>query len=852
MFKSNFWKLLLSVLIAAWAVSELIPFRDIPFPDYVRDHATARRSEFNALLDEAGSLARSGKVPSVFVGLKQIGQERKIDLSQFFPDLRLESSLKNIGKRNDIILTELLHRSKARLQLGLDLNGGVAVTLQVDDKAAAKDSDNSREEKLSKAVEIIGLRINSLGVAEPLIRAVGDNRIEIELPGINTKDNPEIIDDVKKPARLDFRVVHPTLTPAMVPAGETPPGYQLMTVDEPGPNGEENTEELFVKRIPEMTGESISDASARQDPYGKPEVVLNLTKEGQKRFSQITREIAEMGQKTGRPGRLAIVLDGKLYEAPTVREEIDSDSAEISGGSMTDRDAIKLADVLNNPLDLPLVVKEQFEVGPSLAKDAVDSGLRSAVIGTAAVAAFMITFYATGGLVAVGTLAVNIIIILGIMANFRATMTLPGLAGIVLTIGMAVDANILIFERMREELAAGKSLSASNHGGYGKALTTIIDAHIVQLIICMIMIWLGTGPIKGFGVTLMIGVLSTMFSVLITAHMVMEFLIDSQWVKKITFRHLLGHLNIDFIKYRRPAFIGSSMLIVLGVAMVLYKGSAIEGTDFLGGDVIKMEFAHRIDISSIRAVAVAEHIGEVDPAYESPLGGGKELLTIETPEGRSDAMLSALMRADPAAGLVKVSGSHVGASIGREVLINAILAVGVSMLTILVYIAFRFEFGFGVGAMFSTLHDIFMTIGIFVITGHQFSAPMVAAILCVAGYSINETVVVFDRIREELKVNPNGSLRVVVNSAINKVFARTIMTASTTFLAALSLYLFGSGVLKDISFTFLVGIVTSTFSAIFIAAQVFYWWHKGDRKHVEAHADLAPKYEWTGSSKASQ
>ena len=184
-------------------------------------------------------------------------------------------------------------------------------------------------------------------------------------------------------------------------------------------------------------------------------------------------------------------------------------------------------------------------------------------------------------------------------------------------------------------------------------------------------------------------------------------------------------------------------------------------------------------------------------------------------------------------------------------MLNAALAVGVSMLTILLYIAFRFEFGFGVGAMVSTLHDILMTIGIFVLTGHKFSAPMVAAILCIAGYSINETVVVFDRIREELKINPTGSLRDVVNTAINKVFARTIMTSSTTFLAALSLYLFGSGVLKDISFTFLVGIVTSTFSAIFVAAQVFYWWHKGDRKHVEAHSDVAPKYEWTGSSKAS-
>jgi SecD/SecF fusion protein len=849
MFKSNFWKLLLSVIIAAWAVSELLPLRDVPFATYAREHATAKRAEFNGLLDEADARYKSGQAVSDYVGLKQIALERRIDLSQFFPNFRLESTLRNVATRDDIVLKEILRRAKAGLQLGLDLKGGIRVTLQVDDKAAGAVQDNARHEKLNKAVDIISARINTLGVAEPLVRAVGDNRIEVEMPGVNTKDNPEVIDQIKKPARLDFRIVNPTLTPATSPAGDIPPGYQIMTLDDP--NGGGNSEDLFVRRIPEMTGESVANAFPGVDSYGRALVSLKLTSEGQKRFSEVTREIAEEGTKSGHLGRLAIVLDGKLYSAPTVKEEIDGD-AQISGGNMTDRDATELADVLNNPLDLPLVVKEQYEVGPSLAQDAIDSGVKAAVIGTAAVAAFMITFYTTGGLVAVGTLAINIIIILGIMADFGATMTLPGLAGIVLTIGMAVDANILIFERMREELAAGKSLSAANQGGYNKALMTIVDAHIVQLIICMIMIWLGTGPIKGFGVTLMIGVLSTMFSVLVTAHMVMEFLIDARWVKKITMRHLLGHLNVDFIKYRRPAFIGSSLLIVLGMAMVFYKGSAIEGTDFAGGDVISMEFSHRIDLGQIRAVAAAQHIGDVNPTYESPLGGGTELLTIEAPEGKSAALFEALQRANPTAGLVKVSESHVGASIGREVLLNAVLAVGVSMLTILIYIAFRFEFGFGVGAMFSTLNDILMTIGIFVLTGRQFSAPMVAAILCVAGYSINETVVVFDRIREELKLNPNGSLRVVVNSAINKVFARTIMTATTTFLAALSLFVFGSGVLRDISFTFLVGIVTSTFSAIFIASQVFYWWHKGDRKHVESHSDLAPKYEWTGSSKASQ
>ena len=850
MLRRNLWKILLSAAIAVWAVSELIPLNNIPFANYVRTNNTAKPADFSKLLAEATARVTAATAQSEFVALQQIGRERKLDLTQYFPEIRLESALTNVAKRNDILLNELLRRSRARLQRGLDLQGGVSVTLEVDPVAAAKFTDDARKEKLTKAIDILHERINKFGVAEPIIRPVGTTRIEVQLPGLDTKTNPQVIDDVKKPARLDFRQVHPSLTPRSVPNGEIPAGYEIMTVDNETRSGENFTEEHFVKRIPEMTGEMLSNARAMPDLYGKPEIHMQFTKPGRKRFAEVTRLIAEQGKQAGREGRLAIVLDGKLYSAPTVKQEIDSDSAQITG-SFTDREALNLANVLNNPLDLPLVVKEQVEVGPSLAKDAIDSGVTAAYIGTALVAGFMITFYTTGGLVAVVTLAINILIILGTMASLSATMTLPGLAGIVLTIGMAVDANILIFERIREELAAGKTLAIANQSGYTKALTTILDAHLVQLIICAIMIWLGTGPIKGFGVTLAIGVISTLFSVLITAHLVMELLIESGWVKKFTMRHLLRNIQVDFIKYGKAAFIGSWMIVLIGAGYVVYQGPKIYGIDFAGGDEISIQFKVKPDAAKIRQVAQAAKIGEINPTYVNALGGGKETLKIETAEGKSGPLYAALQTAFPQAGLEKIGVNHIGASIGKEIELNALLAVGVSMLTILMYIAFRFEFGFGVGAMFSSLHDILMTIGIFVLFGRQFSAPMVAAILCIAGYSINETVVVFDRIREELKLNPTGSLRDVVNSAINKVFARTIMTSTTTFLAALSLYLFGGGVLHDISFTFLVGIVTSTFSAIFIAAQVFYWWHKGDRKHVEAHSDVAPKYEWQGSSKAS-
>ena len=850
MLKRNLWKILLTLAVLAWAGSELLPLKDTPFVNYIRSHATVKPAEFAKLLDEATARKKDLKAVSEFVALKQIGRERKINLSQYFPDVRLENSLTNIEKRNDILLSELLRRSKGRLQLGLDLNGGVSVTLEAVDRPGDTADDQSRKDKIGKAIDIISKRINDFGVAEPIIRQVGSNRIEVQLPGINTRDNPDIINNVKAPARLDFRMVHPTITPG--PGIDTPPGYAPMTLDVPGRNGEDFTEDLFVKRIPEMTGEMISNSFARPDLYGKPEVILQFTKEGKARFAEVTRRIAEEGQRAGRLGRLAIVLDGHLSNAPTVREEIDSDSAQISGGNMTDREAIDLSNILNNPLDVELQVKQQYEVGPSLAADAISSGQRAAVIGTALVAAFMITYYTVGGIVAVVTLAMNILIILGVMASFGATMTLPGLAGIVLTMGMAVDANILVFERMREELKAGKTLKAALVAGYDKAFVTIVDAHVTQLCICAVMIWLGTGAIKGFGVTLAIGVFSTLFSVLITSHLIMEWLVESGIVKKFPMLHFLHAEKVDFVKYGKPAFIASWTIVLIGVAVVFAKGQKIYGIDFAGGDLVTVAYKQHIDIAQIRTVAESLKLADVTATDVAGSGGSTGTIRIETRHGMSGALFTGLQKAYPNAGLERIGEEIIGPAIGKEIEWSAVKALLWSFAITLLYIAFRFEFGFGIGAVVASVHDILMTIGVFVIFGRQFNAPMVAAILSIAGYSINDTVVVFDRIREELKLNPTMKLRDAINLALNRVFSRSIMTSVTVFLAALALYVFGTGIMDDLSFTFMVGVITGTFSSIYIAAPVFYWWHKGDRKHVEAHADVAPKYEWQGTSKASE
>lgn len=856
MFKRNFWKLTLSLAVVLWAVFSLFPIQDRPFAEFAQEKAEAKSAEFAALIKDASDRVVSKQAPSVFVALKQIGKERKIDLSQYFPQFPLEASLGNIEKRNAILLEHLLTQSKGKLQLGLDLKGGVAFTLEAaETPESANVGQVEREEKLSKAIEIIGDRINGLGVTEPVIRAVGNNRIEVQLPGVNTKDNPDIVASVQKPARLDFRLVYPFGTPAML--GETPSGYEVMTLEQ-DVRGQTVSEELYVKRIPAMTGDGVSGAYPVMDQFGRFEISLRFNDAGSKRFAEVTREIAEYSQQlvqqTGNPkarARLAIVLDGKLYSAPGVEKEIAGGSASISG-SFSQREAVELANVLNNPLDLPLEIKEQYEIGPSLAADAVASGQLAFVIGTALTAAFIIFFYTTGGLLAVLAMILNVVIILGVMAGIGATLSMPGIAGIVLTIGMSVDSNILIFERMREELKLGKSLPSALEAGFEKAFSAILDGNLTTLITAGIMIALGTGPVKGFGVTLAIGIFSTMFAALVISRLFLNMAIYGGFVKKMRMFSILENTNYDFLKYARVAFIVSWSVVLIGLGVVIYKGKAIYGIDFSGGDQVSLAFEKPISLADVRKVAAAQGVEDISLSYSKQIGSDSELLRLTTPFDQAKPLVEALKTAHPEAGFTLISESRIGPSVGDEIKANAAWAIFWSLVLILVYVAFRFEMGYGIGAVVSTLHDVVLTIGLFVMVGGQFNASMVAAILLIVGYSINDTIVVFDRIREELTLDPTTSLRTVINRSLNLTLSRTIITGGTTFLTAIVLATVAGGEVRDLAITLIIGVITGTFSSLFIASPIFYWWHKGDRKHVEKGHDVKPTYEWDATSKASQ
>ncbi len=840
MSSKHLWKLITALIVAAFSISYLIPWEDQDFSEYLRE--ATDDAAFTPLLDRAIALEKSDdKVVSVYMALKSIANEERVDLSDYFPQIYLEPSLRNIEKRNALLLNALLDDSKADLRPGLDIAGGVAMTLQVDPKALADVDDFERKEKLSKAVEIMQSRVDLYGVSEPIVRVVGEDRIEIQLAGISIKDNPEILEEIKKPAILDFREVHQTARPGIDPV---PFGFKAMPYSREF-GGELFEEELYVSLYPALTGKHVVDARPMQNSVGSYEVSLNLTNEGAALFGDITTKLARIG-------RIAIVLDDEVMLAPNVNEPITSGAASITG-NYSQREAIDTSNLLNNPLEFSLEVAELYEVGPTLAKDSIDSGQRAALWGVCSVAVFMLLYYRIGGGIALTTVVLNLIIVLGALASVGATVTLPGIAGVILTIGMAVDANILIFERIREELNIGKNLKAALVGGFDKVFSTIFDANVTTFLVSLVMYWFGTGPVKGFGLTLAIGVVATMFCALVVNRVMLELLIETDLMKRFKMLSIVRNPKVPFLNYRLPAFVASWSLVLIGIITLFAKSDTIFGIDFTGGDEVSLTYEQRIDESDIANLVTEQNLGEVTPQYVIPIGGGTEVLKLQTAFEASPKVVEALQQSFPSAKFEAVGTNVIGPSVGEEIQKNAFYAIGLSLGLILLYIAVRFEIGYGIGAIVATVHDILLTIGVFVLVpGHQFTAPMIAAILLIVGYSLNDTIVVFDRIREELQLKPTAKLREIVNSALNAVLSRSLLTSFTTLLAAVSLYVFGTGIISDIAFTFAIGIMTGTFSSMFIASPVFYWWHKGDRRSVEKSHDVAPEYEWQAGAKEAK
>ncbi len=826
----KFWWALI-VFLVAWSIFEINPPNSPSLISVFKEQARSD-TNFVKIVERAEAMQKTNTDPQqeFAILLAAIGTN---DITTNFPGIDA-SAQKN---PTYVILNRLQKKSAGKIKLGLDLQGGteflVSLKLDTNKSVASVAGTNAPKELLvaeertrliSQAAEVLRKRVDKLGVAEPLIQPAGADHIIIQLPGLSQAVQDEAKLNIQKAAFLEFRMVHPQ-SEEMISKGIIVPGYEALKMEQKGRDGKTRIETLLVEKklANGMTGKYIKRAMPNRDAVGAPEVQFVFDSEGADKFGKLTT--AHVGD------RLAIVLDHELYTAPVIQGPITGGNGVIN--NIADFEEAKtLANILENPLETPVQIDSMRQVDPTLGKDSIKSGIMSAIIGTLAVAIFMVFYYHRCGLIASIAMLLNLIILLGVMCSIGTTLTLPGIAGIVLTVGMAVDANVLIYERLREEMATGKSIRGAISAAYSRAFGTIFDSHSTTLISAIILIYYGTGPVKGFGVTLTVGVALSLFTSLVMTRLIFDFLLNKGWLNKIGMLHMIKNPHWDFMKFAKVAFATSWAVIIIGMAWGVHRGGNVMGIDFAGGDAVTLSFNQKVEVGQLRTALAS--VGETQIQYQK--GADKEMLEVVAPFGKAGGVTDALAKSFPNAGFKLIGSSTVGATVGVEIQKSAIIASFLSLFGILLYVALRYEFSFSVGAVLAVLHDVLMTLGIFFISGRQLSAPIVAAVLTIIGFSINDTIVIFDRIREDLKLGVRGSFKDVMNKALNQTLSRTIITSGTVFIATMSLYLFGGGVINDFAFTFLVGIITGTYSSIYIASAMVLWWHKGERPKMAASA----------------
>ena len=807
--RNNVWRFVLVLAVVLWSLYELYPPQGRNLVTVFRERGVNRDATFNSIVQKAQEFDNTAPDRAYDNLVQAVGTN---DLTRYFPFFEA----KNENHPTTYILNRLQREAAGRIRLGLDLQGGTSFQVSMDTSGLTNASDTTAA--LSQAVEVLRKRVDKFGVAEPLIQPQGKDQILVQLPGLSAADQENARIAIQKAAFLEFKLVHEDSRSIIDQNLPIPAGYELMTHVKTLQNGSKQVEKYIVKRKSEMTG-GIKSAMVTRDNLGRPEIAFAMDSTGADTFAQITRE--NVGHQ------LAIILDGELQTAPVIKNPIEGGNGVIEG-DYTPQEAFTLQTVLENPLKAPLKIEASRSVAPTLGIDSIRSGLRAAIYGTLAVSVFMLVYYMIAGMVANVALIANIIILLGVMCSVGTTLTLPGIAGVVLTVGMAVDANVLIYERIREESAKGKSLRGSIAAGYSRAFGTIFDSHVTTLISSIILIFMGTGPIKGFGISLTIGVAASLFTALVVTRMIFDWLLDRGWLKSVPMLHIIRATKLDFMKLAKPAFITSWVIIAVGVSFGFHRGKSAYGRDFVGGDSISYSFKQQIESGKIRSAL--ESAGVKDPLiqYQKDLVTGNQLLRIDSLPGTSDAVKSTIQKMAPE-NFSPAASEHVGASVGRDIQQSAIIASLLSLFGILVYVAFRYEFSFAVGAVLAVIHDVLMTIGVYYLSGRQFNATTVAAVLTIIGFSTNDTIVIFDRIREDLKLGIRGTFKEVMNQALNQTLSRTIITSGTVFLATLSLFIFGGGEINDFAFTFLIGIITGTYSSIYIASALVLWWHRGQR-----------------------
>jgi SecD/SecF fusion protein len=715
-----------------------------------------------------------------------------------------------------------------------------SLTLNADKTARIK------KNAVNESLEIIRNRIDQFGVSEPVIVKQGKDEIVVQLPGI--KDPDRALDLIGQTAQLEFKLVAdtPGLNLAeLIRQAEDSGQWKMkdgrkklnIALQQRLPVG---TEIYFRKdvdkdtgaelKIPTllnspilMTGEMVKDAQVRVGgTFNEPYVSLDLTGRGGKVFGQLTSK--NVGKQ------LAIVLDDVVRSAPVIREKILGGSAQISG-SFTYEEANDLAIILRvGALPAPVSIVQNLTVGASLGHDTINQGLMSGLFGAALVLLFMIFYYRTSGVIANFALLLNLLFLFAGLASLQATLTLPGIAGIILSIGMAVDSNILIFERMREEFALGKSLKSGIDGGYGNAFSTIVDSQVTTLITALALFLFGTGPIKGFAVTLSLGVSFNLFTTLFGTRLVYDILYNKHLLKQLTFFQFIKKTNLDYMKIRNITFSASGFFVLLGLIAfgLILDGKANLGIDFTGGSMLQYKAAESFQLDQVRTALNKSELEGIEPQVASDNRLIIKLKSSEATVGHVSEQVSTLLKDNlPEKQFVLESQSEIGSSVSEVLRNKALLAIFISLAGVIFYLALRFDFRFGVAAAAATLHDVIVVLGICWILNIEINLLIVTALLTIAGYSLNDSVIIFDRIRENLKkAGSEKNFLGIINQSTNEVLGRTIATALTTALVLVPLFFLGGLAIHEFSFVLLTGIVVGTYSSIFIASPILYFWRR--------------------------
>lgn len=652
---------------------------------------------------------------------------------------------------------------------GLDLVGGTSLLMEI------------KEEKVDQAVidrtiELISMRINKDGVSEIPITQEGENRIRIEIPG--EFDTDKVLDTIGKTGELTFE----------------------------GPDG---------KVI--LTGKEVKEAGAYISQDNKYIVNLELNEDGTEKFAEATKTFLNKS--------IAIKMDGEILTNPTVNSVISDGKAIIEGMSSLE-EANSIASIITSgALPVKIEAISVKTVGPTIGAEALSLSKKAAMIGIACIILFMLAYYRIPGIIASVAIVLYVSLVLIVFSQFGVVLTLAGIAGLILTIGMAVDANVLIFERTKEELRLGKSIKTSVEAGYNRALTSILDSNITTIIAALVLYFLGSGSVKGFAVTLLVGILISIFTALFVTKFLLNNAVNAGWINKPSHFGVREGKKFEFnslkiIEKTKIWFAISIIIIAIGIGFIATKGLNY-GIDFKGGTLITLNMNKEFNKADVNTI-IDKYAKD---KYSTKLANeGKEIQIIVQEgvlnEGKTNALIDEIKEKYSLEDSALIGKESIGATVGNELKKKALLALGVASIAMLIYITARFEFSYAAASIIALLHDVLITLSFYAIFGIQANSPFIAAILTIVGYSINDTIVIFDRIRENVKRNRRMESSEVANMSITETMTRSINTSLTTLITIVAVYVLVPSI-REFSLPLIVGIACGAYSSIFIASPLW-------------------------------